>query len=72
MERNVGGLDRTVRLVVGPLALLAGLGVLADLVAATPLVGGALLVVGVVLTVTGVTQRCLLNRLLGIDTCPRP
>jgi uncharacterized membrane protein HdeD (DUF308 family) len=72
MERNVGGLDRTVRLVVGPLALLAGLGVFADLLPANPLVGGALLVVGVVLTVTGVTQRCLLNRLLGIDTCPRP
>ena len=71
MNPNVGGLDRTARLVVGPLALLAGLGVLVDVLPAGSLVGAALLVVGAILLVTGATRRCPLNSLLGVDTCPR-
>jgi hypothetical protein len=70
MNKNVGGFDRTARLVVGPLLLFAGI---AAFVGALPLgtVGGAVaLVVGAVLTVTGAVQRCPLHTLLGIDTCP--
>ncbi|WP_372912559.1 DUF2892 domain-containing protein [Salinigranum sp.] len=70
MNKNVGGIDRTARLVVGPLLLLAGI---AAFVGALPLgtVGGVVaLVVGAVLTVTGAVQRCPLHTLLGIDTCP--
>ena len=72
MDRNVGGLDRTARLVVGPLTLLAGLGALVDVLPASSLIGALLIVVGAILLVTGATQRCPLNSLLGVDTCPRP
>jgi hypothetical protein len=70
MNKNVGGIDRTARLVVGPLLLLVGI---AAFVGVFPLgtVGGVVaLVVGAVLTVTGAVQRCPLHTLLGIDTCP--
>jgi uncharacterized membrane protein HdeD (DUF308 family) len=71
MNPNVGGLDRTARLVVGPLALLAGLGALVDVLPAGSLVGAVLVVGGAILLVTGATRRCPLNSLLGVDTCPR-
>lgn len=68
MEQNVGGLDRTARLALGPVLLVVGLAALLEVL---PLgtVGGALAVlVGVVFLVTGMTRTCVLNRLLGIDT----
>jgi hypothetical protein len=68
MEKNVGGMDRMARLIAGPLAVLAGLGVVGGTVPGGALVGGALIVVGAILSVTGATQRCVLNRLLGVDT----
>jgi len=68
IEKNVGGLDRTVRFVVG--SLLSVLGVAGLLV---PVVGTTLAVMalggGAALLFNAVTQRCLLNRLLGVDTC---
>jgi uncharacterized membrane protein HdeD (DUF308 family) len=70
MKKNVGGIDRTARLVVGPVLLLVGI---AALVGAVPLgtLGAAVaLVVGAILTVTGAVQRCPLNALFGVDTCP--
>ncbi|GAB6859930.1 DUF2892 domain-containing protein [Haloplanus litoreus] len=72
MERNVGGIDRIARLILGPLAALAGAGVLLGALSTSQSVGVALVVVGVVVFLTGVTQRCLVHRLLGIDTCSRP
>jgi hypothetical protein len=69
MERNVGGFDRIARLVLGPLAALVGVGVLLGALSTNQSVGVLLVVAGVVLFLTGVTQRCLLHRLLGIDTC---
>lgn len=71
MERNVGGLDRTARLAIGPILALVGVLVLADVVAASALVGGGLLLVGAVLLVTGLTQMCIINRLLGVNTRKR-
>jgi hypothetical protein len=68
MEQNVGGIDRMARLVGGPLAALVGLGAVAGTIPGGALVGGALIVVGAILSVTGATQRCVLNRLLGVDT----
>lgn len=70
MQKNVGGMDRKARLVVGPILLIVGL---AAVVGALPLgtVGAiAALVVGAILAVTGAVQRCPLNTLLGVDTCP--
>lgn len=68
MDKNVGGLDRTVRLVVGALLVLLAassfdgflnLGIVAGLVA---------LVVGLVLLVTGATHKCPINGAAGVDT----
>ncbi|MFC7028356.1 DUF2892 domain-containing protein [Halomicroarcula sp. GCM10025324] len=73
MEKNVGGLDRIARLVLGPALLLVGVAALAGLftlAAGTTglVVAGLLLVVGAVLTVTALTQKCPLNSLIGLDT----
>jgi hypothetical protein len=70
MNKNVGGYDRTARLVVGPVLLIVSI---AAFVGAIPLgtVGSvAVLLVGAILTVTGAVQRCPLNALFGVDTCP--
>ena len=76
MDKNVGGLDRTVRFVVGPILVLVGLasfGGLLTLAAGT--LGIALaavaLLVGLVLATTAVTQKCPLNSLLGLNTYRR-
>lgn len=73
IEKNVGGVDRTVR-AVGAVALaVAGV---AAVLGALPLlgwVGGVALLAGSAgLTFNVLTQRCLGNHLLGIDTCPAP
>jgi uncharacterized membrane protein HdeD (DUF308 family) len=71
MERNVGGMDRTARLVLGPLLAVVGLAVVFDVVSTNVYLGGALVVVGAVLLVTGAVQQCPINTLLGVNTCPR-
>jgi uncharacterized membrane protein HdeD (DUF308 family) len=71
MERNVGGMDRTARLVLGPLLAVVGLAVVFDVVSTNVYLGGALVVVGAVLLVTGAVQQCPINSLLGVNTCPR-
>ena len=74
MEKNVGGYDRTARLVLGPILVLVGAAWFAGLglpAAATTLAlaGAAILaLVGVVFAVTGYTQKCPLNSVLGMDT----
>ncbi|WP_440989499.1 YgaP family membrane protein [Haloarchaeobius baliensis] len=73
MEKNVGGYDRLARLVFGPVLLVvgaAGLAGVLTIAAGTTglLVAGVLFVIGAVLLVTGVTQRCVLNNLLGRDS----
>lgn len=63
MKSNVGGTDRTVRIVLGlvllPLSYFALSGVLAA-------VG---YVVGGIALITGLIRTCPVNALLGIDTC---
>ncbi|MFD1646001.1 YgaP family membrane protein [Haloarchaeobius litoreus] len=73
MEKNVGGYDRLARLVLGPVLIVVGAAGLADILTivsgtAGLLFAGALFVVGTVLLVTGVTQRCVLNGLLGLNS----
>ncbi|MFB6079737.1 MAG: DUF2892 domain-containing protein [Haloferacaceae archaeon] len=73
MQRNVGGSDRLVRLVVGSVALVVGaasLGGLVTFAAGAPgVAAGVILVpVGGVLTITALTRTCLLYTVLGIDT----
>jgi hypothetical protein len=77
MQPNVGGYDRIGRFVVGIVLVALGVGGYAGAirVAVGPLpqaltaVGLAL--IGLVLLGTGVTQRCPINSVLGIDTCSR-
>lgn len=75
MEPNVGGYDRVARFVIGTALLVGGVAGYAGFVwvAYGPLpqalTSVALGVVGVVLLVTGVTQRCVLNKILGVNTC---
>jgi F0F1-type ATP synthase membrane subunit c/vacuolar-type H+-ATPase subunit K len=63
MERNVGGLDRAVRIVLG-IALIAS--------AAMGYAGGILLwaalLVGLAMLVTAATQSCIAYSALGIST----
>lgn len=66
-EKNVGGLDRTLRFVGGAVLLLAGV---VALVRRSKRNGLGALLFGAGLLASALTQRCTVNRLLGIDTCP--
>ncbi|MFC6787277.1 DUF2892 domain-containing protein [Halobaculum halobium] len=74
MNKNVGGIDRIARLILGPILVLAGIagyaGLLALAVGPLPQALTAILVflIGAILLVTGLVQKCPLNRLLGLDT----
>lgn len=75
MDKNVGGYDRIARLVAGPILLALGIAALAGvLTLAEGATGMALaviaLLIGVVFLGTALTQKCPLNSLLGINTCP--
>ncbi|WP_302080102.1 YgaP family membrane protein [Salinibaculum rarum] len=71
MEQNVGGLDRTARLVVGPILAIVGIATLLEVLDLGTVFGAAALLFGVVFLVTGLTRVCFLHRLLGINTCRR-
>jgi Na+/H+ antiporter NhaD/arsenite permease-like protein len=68
LAKNVGGLDRQIRFLAGAVLLTVALAGLA-----TDVAGRSLALVALAgaagLLFNAVTQRCLLNRLLGIDTC---
>ncbi|MFC7044980.1 DUF2892 domain-containing protein [Halobacteriaceae archaeon GCM10025711] len=67
MEKNVGGVDRTARLLLGSVLLLVGLAAFAGYGLGTT--GGVItLLVGAVLLFTGTTQKCVINSVLGINT----
>lgn len=67
-EKNVGGWDRALRLVVGPVLVLVAVAAALGAIALSPIVVGASGVVGAILTVTGITQKCPMNSLLDLDT----
>ena len=60
MKRNVGGIDRAARIIIG--ALLIGLAVAGTI--------GAWGWIGVVPLATGMLGTCPLYRILGLNTCP--
>lgn len=68
MEKNVGGIDRTGRIVIGVVAALAGIAALAGYWTVGAVIGAVALVVGAILLVTGTTQKCPINEAAGIDT----
>lgn len=68
MDKNVGGIDRSGRIVIGVLLALAGIAAIADVWEVGLLVGAVALLVGAILLVTGITQKCPINDVTGIDT----
>jgi DUF2892 family protein len=64
-KKNVGTLDRIIRIVVG-LALIAAYFLYPELSW-----GIALLVVGIIVTATGLISSCLLYTILGLRTAPK-
>ena len=74
MNKNVGGLDRAVRLVAGPVLVAVGVAAAAGYLdiglagTAGLAVTALLLVAGLIFLVTGTTQKCPANRVVGLDT----
>lgn len=71
MDKNVGGIDRTGRIVIGVVIAIAGIAALTGYWAAGAVIGGIALVIGAILLVTGTTQKCPINEAVGIDTTKR-
>jgi hypothetical protein len=77
MEKNVGGMDRTVRLVVGPILAAVGVAVAAGLLdlgtteTVALAVGALALLAGLIFVVTGTTQKCPANQVAGLNTYDR-
>jgi hypothetical protein len=71
MEKNVGGFDRTARLIAGPALLVVVLAWLLGAIALDLWLGAVVLLVGAILTVTGLTQKCPANSILGMNTFRR-
>ncbi len=59
MEKNVGGIDKVVRIILGVVILLAGI-----------IFNSWWGIVGLVPLATGLFGRCGLYTVLGINTCP--
>jgi hypothetical protein len=69
MEKNVGGYDRIARGVLATLSTAVGVAGLAALGPLTATAGVLALGASAGLWFNVLTQRCLGNQLLGIDTC---
>jgi len=70
MDKNVGAMDKRVRIGIGAIAGLISIGVLAGALPLPLLVAPVLGLGAVILLVTGLTGFCGLYSVLGIDTCP--
>jgi hypothetical protein len=68
MNKNVGGIDRTGRIVIGILALAAGAAIVGGVWELGIAIGGIAAVFGLIMLVTGTTQKCPINEAAGIDT----
>ncbi|WP_318570567.1 YgaP-like transmembrane domain [Salinigranum marinum] len=68
MDKNVGGIDRIGRIIIGAIVVITGIAALTGYWAAGAVIGGVALVVGAILLVTGTTQKCPINEAVGIDT----
>ncbi len=68
MVKNESGFDRVARVILGAIALWAGLLPLGGSAGAT--LGLVVAVVGLVLLVTGLVGFCLIYRILGFSTKP--
>ncbi|ADD04134.1 DUF2892 family protein [Natrialba magadii ATCC 43099] len=71
MKKNVGGIDRQGRLLIGAILAIAGIAALGGFWAVGPIAGAVALVLGIILLVTGATQKCPINGVVGMDTTER-
>lgn len=71
MKANVGSADRQVRTVIGAIAGLVSLAILAKAVALPAVASPVLGVVALIMLGTAATGTCGLYSLLGVDTCSR-
>lgn len=68
MNKNVGGIDRTGRLVIGTILAIGSIAAIAGYVTYGATIGAIGLLIGAILLVTGTTQKCPINEAAGIDT----
>lgn len=68
MDKNVGGLDRNARFIIGALLVLAGILIYLDYLALGVVAAVIAVVVGAILLVTGYMQKCPINQAAGINT----
>lgn len=66
MKCNVGGIDRTGRIVIGIVLLLVGLAAPLDMIWRI-----VVLIVAAIALLTGIVRFCPANAILGINTCER-
>ncbi|MDZ7701858.1 MAG: DUF2892 domain-containing protein [Halobacteriales archaeon] len=71
MDKNVGGLDRTARLVIGSLLVVAFAASYVGFFQLGLTIGLAGLLVGAILLVTGTAEKCPINQVAGINTHER-
>lgn len=70
MEKNVGSTDRSVRTLIGAVAGLLSLAILANAVSLPEVASPVLGVVAIIMLGTAATGTCGLYSVLGVDTCP--
>ena len=68
MKKNVGGFDRTARIVVGLALVVGGIAAFAGYWAVSAAIAGVAVVIGAILLGTGTTRKCPINEAAGIDT----
>ncbi|MFB6152912.1 MAG: DUF2892 domain-containing protein [Halodesulfurarchaeum sp.] len=68
MEKNVGGIDRTGRIIIGIIVAIAGMAAIVGYWKVGSVIGALAFLVGAILFVTGTTQKCPINEAAGIDT----
>lgn len=68
MDKNVGGVDRIGRIVIGIVVAIAGIAALTGYWAVGAVAGAVAIIIGAILLLTGTTQKCPINKAAGIDT----
>ena len=71
MDINVGATDKSVRTIVGAVAGVLSLAILAGQLGAPALASPVLGVVALVMLGTAATRSCPVYSVLGMSTCPR-
>jgi hypothetical protein len=69
METNVGSMDRSVRTLIGAVAGLLSLAVLANSVSLPDIASPVFGLVAIIMLGTAATGTCGLYSVLGVDTC---